>query len=117
MMLTWYGFLLSFLSALLIYPTDMGEPLDTNKELNTVGWSNILSGLTGGFTGRYGTGRHGTFPNRQQYPHQINSGMSVHFGWFTMQTDFDLICSAHPRGCDRPPHFLWSGQRKPEQHR
>ncbi len=31
---------------------DMGEPLDTNKELNTVGWSNILSGLTGGFTGR-----------------------------------------------------------------
>lgn len=33
----------------------MGEPLDTNKELNTVGWSNILSGLTGGFTGRYGT--------------------------------------------------------------
>lgn len=32
----------------------MGEPLDTNKELNTVGWANILSGLTGGFTGRYG---------------------------------------------------------------
>lgn len=32
--------------------SDMGEPLDTNKELNTVGWSNILSGLTGGFTGR-----------------------------------------------------------------
>ncbi|CAM9887746.1 unnamed protein product [Ectocarpus sp. 8 AP-2014] len=32
---------------------DMGEPLDTNKELNTVGWSNILSGLTGGFTGSY----------------------------------------------------------------
>ncbi|CAM9846217.1 unnamed protein product [Hapterophycus canaliculatus] len=32
---------------------DMGEPLDTNKELNTVGWSNIVSGLTGGFTGSY----------------------------------------------------------------
>lgn len=35
----------------------MGEPLDTNKELNTVGWSNIISGLTGGFTGRYGLAR------------------------------------------------------------
>lgn len=32
---------------------EMGEPLDTNKELKTVGWSNIISGLTGGFTGRY----------------------------------------------------------------
>lgn len=32
---------------------DMGAPLDTNKELNTVGWSNVVSGLTGGFTGRY----------------------------------------------------------------
>ncbi|CAN0099572.1 unnamed protein product, partial [Discosporangium mesarthrocarpum] len=31
----------------------MGEPLDTNKELVTVGWSNVLSGLTGGFTGSY----------------------------------------------------------------
>ncbi|CAM9886063.1 unnamed protein product [Laminaria digitata] len=31
----------------------MGQPLDTNKELNTVGWSNIISGLTGGFTGSY----------------------------------------------------------------
>lgn len=36
---------------------EMGEPLDTNKELNTVGWSNIISGLTGGFTGRYYRGR------------------------------------------------------------
>lgn len=31
---------------------DMGEPLDTNKELGTVGWSNVVSGLTGGFAGR-----------------------------------------------------------------
>lgn len=37
----------------LVDVADMGEPLDTNKELNTVGWSNIISGLTGGFTGRY----------------------------------------------------------------
>ncbi|CAM9434688.1 unnamed protein product, partial [Sphacelaria rigidula] len=32
---------------------DMGEPLDTNKELGTVGWSNVVSGLTGGFAGSY----------------------------------------------------------------
>ncbi|CAN0029250.1 unnamed protein product, partial [Choristocarpus tenellus] len=31
----------------------MGEPLDSNKELETVGWSNVVSGLTGGFTGSY----------------------------------------------------------------
>ena len=40
----------------------MGEPLDTNKELNTVGWSNIISGLTGGFTGRYGLARQALTP-------------------------------------------------------
>ena len=32
---------------------DMGEALDTNNELMTVGISNLLSGLTGGFTGSY----------------------------------------------------------------
>ena len=32
---------------------DMGESLDTNNELMTVGISNLLSGLTGGFTGSY----------------------------------------------------------------
>lgn len=40
---------------LVLLPTcsDMGEPLDINEELVTVGWSNLLSGCTGGFTGRY----------------------------------------------------------------
>jgi SulP family sulfate permease len=32
---------------------DMGEALDTNKEMVTVGISNVMSGLTGGFTGSY----------------------------------------------------------------
>lgn len=32
---------------------DMGEPLDVNAELATVGYSNIASGLLGGFTGSY----------------------------------------------------------------
>ena len=32
---------------------DMGESLDTNNELMTVGISNLLSGLTGGMTGSY----------------------------------------------------------------
>jgi sulfate permease, SulP family len=32
---------------------DMGEALDTNKELTTVGIGNLLSGLTLGFTGSY----------------------------------------------------------------
>ena len=32
---------------------DMGEALDTNNELMTVGISNLLSGLTGGMTGSY----------------------------------------------------------------
>lgn len=31
---------------------DIGEPLDTDRELITVGWSNVMSGSTGGFTGR-----------------------------------------------------------------
>jgi MFS superfamily sulfate permease-like transporter len=29
------------------------QPLDYNHELQTVGWSNIVSGLTGGYTGSY----------------------------------------------------------------
>lgn len=32
---------------------DMGQALDTNNELMTVGISNFLSGLAGGFTGSY----------------------------------------------------------------
>ncbi|CAM9527246.1 unnamed protein product [Scytosiphon promiscuus] len=32
---------------------EMGTPLDFNGELQTVGWSNIVSGLFGGFTGSY----------------------------------------------------------------
>lgn len=32
---------------------DMGSSLDTNAELQTVGWSNFFSGICGGFTGSY----------------------------------------------------------------
>ncbi|CAM9174003.1 unnamed protein product [Phaeothamnion confervicola] len=32
---------------------ELGAPLDYGRELQTVGWSNICSGLTGGFTGSY----------------------------------------------------------------
>ena len=32
---------------------DMGEALDTNKEMVTVGTSNLMSGLLCGFTGSY----------------------------------------------------------------
>ena len=32
---------------------ELQRPLDYNHELKTVGWSNIVSGLTGGYTGSY----------------------------------------------------------------
>jgi len=32
---------------------DLGNPLDYNKEINTVGIANMVSGLTGGYTGSY----------------------------------------------------------------
>ena len=32
---------------------NMGTELDYNYELKTVGWSNLVSGLCGGFTGSY----------------------------------------------------------------
>lgn len=32
---------------------DIGSSLDTNAELQTVGWSNFFSGICGGFTGSY----------------------------------------------------------------
>lgn len=32
---------------------DLGRPLDYNREIKTVGISNILSGITGGYTGSY----------------------------------------------------------------
>jgi sulfate permease, SulP family len=32
---------------------DVGKPLDVDSELATVGWSNVVSGLCGGFTGSY----------------------------------------------------------------
>ncbi|CBN77831.1 conserved unknown protein [Ectocarpus siliculosus] len=32
---------------------EMAKPLDFNGELQTVGWSNVISGLFGGFTGSY----------------------------------------------------------------
>jgi MFS superfamily sulfate permease-like transporter len=32
---------------------ELGYPLDINHELQTVGWSNVISGLGGGYTGSY----------------------------------------------------------------
>jgi SulP family sulfate permease len=56
-MFTWVGmvFVVSFASCLDVaaISMDMGEALDTNKELSTVGICNIMSGLTFGFTGSY----------------------------------------------------------------
>lgn len=54
---TWVGmvFVVSFASCLDVaaISMDMGEALDTNKELATVGLNNTMSGLTFGFTGSY----------------------------------------------------------------
>lgn len=54
---TWVGmvFVVSFASCLDVaaISMDMGEALDTNQELKTVGICNILSGLSCGFTGSY----------------------------------------------------------------
>mmetsp|Transcript_7295 Transcript_7295/g.13152 ORF Transcript_7295/g.13152 Transcript_7295/m.13152 type:complete len:1011 (+) Transcript_7295:372-3404(+) len=55
--LTWISmtFVVSFSSCLdvVAIEMDMGEELDINHELCTVGLSNIMSGLTGGYTGSY----------------------------------------------------------------
>lgn len=54
---TWVGmvFVVSFASCLDVaaISMDMGEVLDTNKELKTVGIGNFMSGLTLGYTGSY----------------------------------------------------------------
>ncbi|KAL7544042.1 hypothetical protein ACHAXR_013481 [Thalassiosira sp. AJA248-18] len=54
---TWVGmvFVVSFASCLDIaaISMDMGEALDTNQEMVTVGTSNLMSGLLFGFTGSY----------------------------------------------------------------
>eukprot|EP00040_Diaphanoeca_grandis_P019374 m.102250 g.102250 ORF g.102250 m.102250 type:complete len:981 (-) comp27395_c0_seq2:91-3033(-) len=54
---TWFAmyFVVAFSSSLDVAAIQMelGRPLDFNYELQTVGFSNFLSGLTGGFTGSY----------------------------------------------------------------
>eukprot|EP00934_Nitzschia_sp_Nitz4_P003219 Nitzschia sp. Nitz4//scaffold16_size188269//130393//133293//NITZ4_001806-RA/size188269-augustus-gene-0.81-mRNA-1//1//CDS//3329538562//3209//frame0 len=54
---TWVGmvFVVSFASCLDVaaISIDMGEALDTNRELATVGICNFMSGMTFGFTGSY----------------------------------------------------------------
>jgi MFS superfamily sulfate permease-like transporter len=54
---TWCGmvFVVSFASCLDVaaISIDMGQPLETNRELATVGVCNLMSGLTLGFTGSY----------------------------------------------------------------
>mmetsp|Transcript_7489 Transcript_7489/g.7365 ORF Transcript_7489/g.7365 Transcript_7489/m.7365 type:complete len:737 (+) Transcript_7489:507-2717(+) len=54
---TWFGmvFVVSFASCLDVaaISIDMGKPLDTNRELTTVGICNFMSGMTLGFTGSY----------------------------------------------------------------
>jgi len=54
---TWIGmvFIVAISSCLDIaaIELDMGSKLDFNHELNIVGWSNIVSGLLGGYTGSY----------------------------------------------------------------
>lgn len=54
---TWLGmvFVVSFSSCLDVaaIEMDMGKQLDINHELASVGWSNVVSGLLGGYTGSY----------------------------------------------------------------
>ncbi|RHY30458.1 hypothetical protein DYB32_004304 [Aphanomyces invadans] len=54
---TWIAmyFVVAFSSSLDVAAIEMAlhKPLDHNAELQTVGWSNLVSGLTGGFTGSY----------------------------------------------------------------
>ncbi|EGZ29741.1 hypothetical protein PHYSODRAFT_470466 [Phytophthora sojae] len=54
---TWIGmvFVVAFSSCLDIaaIELDMGKKLDFNHELKTVGWSNVVSGILGGYTGSY----------------------------------------------------------------
>lgn len=54
---TWVAmyFVVAFSSSLDVAAVEMalGQPLDHNHELQTVGWSNLVSGCTGGFTGSY----------------------------------------------------------------
>ncbi|TYZ59966.1 hypothetical protein PybrP1_002443, partial [[Pythium] brassicae (nom. inval.)] len=54
---TWLGmvFVVSFSSCLDVaaIEMDMGRQLDINHELASVGWSNVVSGLLGGYTGSY----------------------------------------------------------------
>lgn len=54
---TWLGMVLivAFSSSLdvVAIEIDMGSKLNINHELQTVGWSNIVSGLFGGYTGSY----------------------------------------------------------------
>ncbi|KUF93273.1 inactive serine/threonine-protein kinase lvsG [Phytophthora nicotianae] len=54
---TWLGMVLivAFSSSLdvVAIEIDMGSKLNINHELKTVGWSNIVSGLFGGYTGSY----------------------------------------------------------------
>ncbi|RHY30459.1 hypothetical protein DYB32_004305 [Aphanomyces invadans] len=54
---TWIAmyFVVAFSSSLDVAAIEMAlhKPLDHNAELQTVGWSNLVSGLSGGFTGSY----------------------------------------------------------------
>ncbi|KAE9090984.1 hypothetical protein PF010_g18378 [Phytophthora fragariae] len=54
---TWLGmvFIVAFSSSLdvVAIEIDIGKKLNINHELKTVGWSNIVSGLFGGYTGSY----------------------------------------------------------------
>ncbi|ETW00146.1 hypothetical protein, variant [Aphanomyces invadans] len=54
---TWLGmtFVVAFGSCLDVaaIEMDMGQKLDLNHELTSVGWSNFVSGLLGGYTGSY----------------------------------------------------------------
>ncbi|GMF65651.1 unnamed protein product [Phytophthora lilii] len=54
---TWLGmvFIVAFSSSVDVaaIEIDMGKKLDINHELKTVGWSNIVSGLFGGYIGSY----------------------------------------------------------------
>ncbi|KAG7393468.1 hypothetical protein PHYBOEH_006072 [Phytophthora boehmeriae] len=56
-LVTWIGmvFIVAFSSSLdvVAIEIDMGSKLKINHELETVGWSNVVSGLLGGYTGSY----------------------------------------------------------------
>jgi SulP family sulfate permease len=78
---------------------DMGQQLAINHELETVGWSNVVSGVMGGYSGSY-------IFSQTIFTYRTKTNSKI-VGWVVAISEFAIFMwSGDPLACVTSPPFI-----------